>query len=139
MNTAPSPGKSRTSIHAAAAKGTAAPLRSASERVRDRRRSLIVSLGILLVICAGVSAALVVGLPTPTPTPAPRPDLDFRTAKVMNDSGDGCRETVLDNQTWRMSGSKQPCDPVMRDANGVPIPVGTIHRLDAIGKSFSGK
>lgn len=32
-----------------------------------------------------------------------------------------------------------PCDQSgIRDARGQPVPVGTIHRLDAISKSFSG-
>jgi len=30
------------------------------------------------------------------------------------------------------------CDEEARDKDGVPIPVGTIHRLDTISKSFSG-
>jgi hypothetical protein len=38
-----------------------------------------------------------------------------------------------------MTRSQQACDTTARDSNGVPIPLGTIHRLDAISKAFSGK
>jgi hypothetical protein len=96
----------------------------------------------MLVIASGALVAAMIGrstTPEVTPTAAARPDLDYRTAKVMNDTGNGCTQQILDNQTWHTSGGTQPCDPVLRDANGVPVPVGTIHRLDAINKSFTGK
>jgi hypothetical protein len=136
-----------TAKHRAAAsqptpKVTSARSRSAANRTRDRRRSLILSLGILLVIGSAVLVAAMIDRPASpgaTPAAAVRPDRDLRTAKVMNDTGNGCTQQILDNQTWHTSGAAQPCDPVLRDANGVPVPVGTIHRLDAINKSFMGK
>jgi hypothetical protein len=69
------------------------------------------------------------------------PHNDFGSASVTIDSADGsgCRRRVLDNQTWRMTQSQQPCGTTDRDSNGVPRPTGTIHRLDAISKSFLGK
>jgi hypothetical protein len=53
-------------------------------------------------------------------------------------SGDADNK-FFNNQTGRMTRSQQPCDMTTRDSNGVPVPQGTIHRLDAISKSFSGK
>jgi hypothetical protein len=109
-----------------------------AERMRNRRRSIVVGCALLFVLCTGVTGAIVYKLPTSVPEPPPAPVRDLRTAKVMNDTGaDGCSQQTFDNQTWRMSKSKQPCDPVERDANGVAVPTGTIHRLDAIGKSFN--
>jgi hypothetical protein len=140
-----STGKNRASAGAAAAKAalkeTPPRSRSLPTRARDRRRTLIVSFAILFIMCSGGLAALVMEIPRTTePVGVSRPDLDLRSVKVMTDTGvEGCTQKMLDNQSWRMSGSKQSCDPVLRDANGAPIPVGTIHRLDAINKSFMGK
>ena len=125
-----------------APKVASARSRSAASRTRDQRRWLVLSLGILLVIGSGALVAAMLdrsAAPEVARTETVRPDQDFRTAKVMNDTGEGCTQRTIDNQTWRTSGSGQPCDPVLRDANGVPVPVGTIHRLDAINKSFMGK
>ena len=74
-------------------------------------------------------------------TASEAPDNTLGSAKVTIDSADGggCRQQVFDNQTGRMTRSQQPCDTTARDINGVPIPLGTVHRLDAISKSFSGK
>jgi hypothetical protein len=68
------------------------------------------------------------------------PDSDVRTAKITK-SADGaeCWQTIFDNQTGRMTRSRQPCEPTAYDSNGATVPVGTIHRLDAISKSFSGR
>jgi hypothetical protein len=62
-------------------------------------------------------------------------------AKVFIDTtgrGD-CQQEVFDNQTWRVTRSRQPCEVTEHDANGVPIPKGSMHRLDAISKSFRDK
>jgi hypothetical protein len=62
-------------------------------------------------------------------------------AKVFIDTtgrGD-CQQEVFDNQTWRVTRSRQPCDAAEYDANGVPIPKEATHRLDAISKSFRDK
>jgi hypothetical protein len=69
------------------------------------------------------------------------PHNDLSSVKVTIDSADGsgCRQRVLDNLTWRMTQSQQPCGTTDRDSNGVSRPMGTIHRLDAISKSFLGK
>jgi hypothetical protein len=67
------------------------------------------------------------------------PDGDVRTAKITNDSdGKGCWQQIFDNQTGRMVRTPQPCEATVYDSKGAPVPVGTIHRLDAISKSFPG-
>jgi hypothetical protein len=68
------------------------------------------------------------------------PDSDTHAAKISNESdGKGCSQRTFDNQTGRMTRSQQPCEATAYDSKGVPIPLGTIHRLDAISKSFSGR
>jgi hypothetical protein len=73
------------------------------------------------------------------PVATATPELDLRTAKITKDfDGKGCSQQVFDNQTGRMRQSQLPCEATVLDSNGMPVPVGTIHRLDAISKSFPG-
>jgi hypothetical protein len=116
--------------------------RSSAER---RRPGLIVGCGILMAVALGLMIAAELSLPTPPASPSQTasvtPGNGFDSAKVMIDSadGNGCWQRAFDNQTWRMTRSQQPCDTTARDSNGIPVPSGTIHRLDAISKSFAGK
>ena len=44
----------------------------------------------------------------------------------------------FDNDSGRAIEQFKPCDNAgILDANGAPVPAGTVRRLDAIGKSFS--
>lgn len=117
--------------------------RSAIQRTQERRRALIIS-GILLL--AALTAVVVIVAETPMSvhsltspqTAMAMPNNNLRTAKITNDSdGKGCWQQIFDNQTGRMTRS-QPCEATTYDGNGVPIPLGTIRRLNAISKSFSG-
>ena len=127
--------------------GRSAPARAQSRKAQDRRRRLIVSCGILFVVGLGFVLVMTAELPMSTHLTKSSqaviegPDNNLGSAKVTIDSadGNGCRQQVFDNQTWRMTRTQQPCDSTARDSNGAPIPLGTIHRLDAISKSFSGK
>ena len=58
------------------------------------------------------------------------------TARITRDNNGTCAQQVFDNQTGRMMRSSQPCEATTYDSNGMPVPVGTIHRLDAISKGF---
>jgi hypothetical protein len=45
----------------------------------------------------------------------------------------------FDNDSGRTIDNIKRCeDNVVLDAKNIPVPVGTLHRLDAISKSFSG-
>jgi hypothetical protein len=122
---------------------TPAPPRSASHRTQERRRALIISCGMLLV--AALTAGVVIAIESPmsvhssnSPQVATAPDGDLRTAKITKDlDGKGCWQQIFDNQTGRMTKSQQACEATTYDSNGAPVPIGTIHRLDAISKSFS--
>jgi hypothetical protein len=49
-------------------------------------------------------------------------------------------ERKFDNYTGRAVEDSQTCtNNITLDAHGFPIPKGTVHRLDAISKSFSGQ
>ena len=124
---------------------TPAQPRPANQRKQERRRALIISCGMLLL--ATLTAVMVVAVEYPVSghsSNTPRigiavPDSDVRTAKITRDpDGKGCWQQSFDNQSGRMSRSQQPCEATALDSNGAPVPLGTIHRLDAISKSFSG-
>jgi hypothetical protein len=128
--------------------GNSSPLWICSERVQQRRCAIILCCGILFVVGLGFALVMTAELPTPNQmatsvqvASAAMPHNYLGSAKVTIDSADGsgCRQRVLDNQTWRMTQSQQPCGTTDRDSNGIPRPMGTIHRLDAISKSFLGK
>jgi hypothetical protein len=125
--------------------GSARP-RATARRAQERRRGLIVG-GSMLLVAALIAMAAVVATESPksvsalnaAPTTTAAPEPDLRTAKITKDlDGKGCSQQVFDNQTGRMRQSQLPCEATAFDSNGVPVPVGTIHRLDAISKSFSG-
>jgi hypothetical protein len=122
-------------------------VRAQSRRAQERRRALVVGCGILFVVGLGLALVMIAELPrsphltNSSQTASEAPDNNLGSAKVTIDSadGNGCRQQAFDNQTGRMTRSQQPCDTTIRDSNGVSQPQGTIHRLDAISKSFSGK
>jgi hypothetical protein len=125
--------------------GSAQP-RSAAHRTRERRRGLIVGCSMLFAVALiAVAAVVATGSPksvtalNAAPATTTTPELDLRTAKITQDlDGKGCSQQVFDNQTGRLRQSQLRCDATTFDSSGVPVPVGTIHRLDAISKSFSG-
>jgi hypothetical protein len=118
---------------------------SSTRRKQDRRRALIISCGMLLVGAVAIVGMVTVKTPkamqvSSSPVTAQGgPDGDLRTAKITKASdGNGCSQEIFDNQTGRMNRSQQPCEATAYDSHGAPVPVGTIHRLDAISKSFAG-
>lgn len=58
---------------------------------------------------------------------------------TLSDSDSGrCRRLTFDND-GQVVQDNVPCDGSVRDARGQPLPMGTMHRLDAISKSFAGQ
>jgi hypothetical protein len=118
------------------------PTRSSARRAQERRRALIIIIGCgMLLVAIPAAAVMIVAKSPPLSNPAPAtiamPDSDVRVARITKDlDGKGCSQQTFDNQTGRMVRSARPCDATTYDSNGAPVPVGTIHRLDAISKSF---
>ena len=108
---------------------------------REHRRALVIVCVVAAVTTAVVIAAesLISGHSARAPQSAlATPDSEIQTAKITKDfGGKGCSQEAFDNRTGRMTRSSQPCEATTYDSNGMPVPVGTIHRLDAISKSFS--
>lgn len=56
---------------------------------------------------------------------------------VLHSNANDCHQRSFNNQTGQISDQTSPChDGVVLDANGLPIPTGTIHTLNSISKSF---
>ena len=56
---------------------------------------------------------------------------------IVHSAANGCQHRSFDNQTGLMSDATTRCqEDVTLDAKGVPIPMGTVHTLNAISKSF---
>jgi hypothetical protein len=51
---------------------------------------------------------------------------------------DHCQQAKFDNVTGRIT-EPRPCDNrIISDSRGMPVPMGTMHRLESIRKSFAG-
>jgi hypothetical protein len=124
-----------------------APFRPAAQRTQERRRALILGCAILLPATLYLLAVIATKSPILMSVPSsqlPQTAIethDFeQTARITNASdANGCFQQQFDNKTGRMTRLQEPCETVVRDAYGVPMPVGTIHRMDAISKAFSGR
>lgn len=58
---------------------------------------------------------------------------------VRQTNREQCELVKFDNYTGRTIENSGHCENmVVQDARGVPIPLGTIHRLDSISRSFLG-
>jgi hypothetical protein len=61
------------------------------------------------------------------------------TATIAQSETRFCKRLTFDD-TGRGFWELMPCDgESVHDARGQPVPIGTIHRLDAISKSFFGR
>jgi hypothetical protein len=57
---------------------------------------------------------------------------------ILHSGTRGCQQRSFDNQTGQISELSSPChnNDVVLDAKGLPIPMGTVHTLNSISKSF---
>lgn len=65
------------------------------------------------------------------------PDHGQRAAAALDRDTIWCKRLDFDNKNGRVFESNAPCDGEVLNASGEPVPVGTMHRLHAISKSFS--
>jgi hypothetical protein len=76
--------------------------------------------------------------PSPVVQNSPTPTAPNTVGTItVHSAANGCQHRRFDNQTGLMSDTTTPCQQdVPLDAKGVPIPMGTVHTLNAISKSF---
>ena len=123
--------------------------RARSRRTTNRSRVQILCVAALALVGVGVIAIVATQFTTrDMSAAAPRladtkTAKDYRTGKIVLDQPDssGCRQKTFDNQNGGLAASEAGCNPTPStvDSSGVPVPRGTIQRLDAINKSFSNR
>jgi hypothetical protein len=93
----------------------------------------------LIGAAALVGLSLVVLVPGGAPRTAAGSGSELApTGTIAQSDQDFCRRLRFDD-AGRVFQDVVPCDGApARDAHGQPVPAGTMRRLDAISKSFSG-
>jgi hypothetical protein len=109
---------------------------------QKRRRLAKMSVGVFAVgALIAVVAVLAIGFST-APAPvvengASHADPNSVATIVLHSGTSGCQQRSFNNQTGQISDQASPChNDVVLDAKGMPMPMGTIHTLNSIGKSF---
>ena len=55
---------------------------------------------------------------------------------MLHSPANECRHKTFNNRTGRIADAGTPCGDVVLDTKGVPVPMGTVHTMDSISKSF---
>ena len=105
---------------------------------RPKYRIIFVSLSVAIGMAALVWFSPVLFLDRFSVT-APEVSAErMATGTVAESDTKSCRRLTFDGD-GRVFQDVVPCDDVtVLNARGQPVPIGTMHRLDAISKSFSG-
>jgi hypothetical protein len=97
----------------------------------------VISIGVLIAAIA-VFAIVFGAAPWPVAeNAASRAEPNSVATIVLRSNAGGCQQKSFNNQTGQISNQSSRCqNEVALDANGMPIPAGTIHTLNSISKSF---
>jgi hypothetical protein len=112
---------------------------------RQGRYALVISLCALaamagLTTIASFSALIPLRASSEGSAPVSEPREERMGTVILHRGEDGCKEMKFDNDSGRTVENFAPCDnKLVLDAHGIPVPQGTVHRLDAINRSFLGR
>lgn len=112
-------------------------------RSRERRWSSVI--GCIWVFAAIITVGDFVGAMVYRSSPdsaAPAADAAaMHIGNIVQDRGaQHCALAKFDNDTGRTFEGSQHCENiVVLDSRGAPVPLGTVHRLESISKSFSSQ
>jgi hypothetical protein len=130
------------SIKAQVASPADAPKTAASPSIaQERRRIVIVCVGLIVVLGAAILVALTTNLPSSIVQPSgPRDSFGIEERNgsiVLKAENNRCRQIAFNNDTGLMKETSKPCfnKPVLDD-KGVPVPEATIRRMDSIRQGF---
>jgi hypothetical protein len=121
---------------------------STSVRVKTKRHRAHRRYVVVFYICfAALAIALIAATRIATPwfdgSPKTEPQLPGSSAvhigTIAEQIGDEkCALAKFDNDTGHVTNATGCKSTALLDAHGVPVPMGTVHRLESISKSFSG-
>jgi hypothetical protein len=117
---------------------------SLSSLTQERRRIVIVSAGLFVILGAAMVVALTTTLPSAiiqrTPL-GPRDTFGIEErngAIVLPPANNKCRQIAFNNDTGKMVETSKPCETKPNlDDKGVPVPEATMRRLDSIRQGFN--
>ncbi|HTP91916.1 MAG TPA: hypothetical protein VMJ52_09285 [Xanthobacteraceae bacterium] len=123
------------------------PVRLQHHKPRPRRRYWAVLIGFVCLLAVTILPAIYVNYPI-AGLNQPSSEGEIQTVNsgeagtgtvVVQTPKESCTLMKFDNRTGRTIESARHCEKTtVLDAKGVPVPEGTIHRLDSISKSFLG-
>ena len=96
---------------------------------------------LVLAMTTNLSALFVFREPPAKPTHPAHAQSMHSGDIVLEKGNDQCEFRKFDNETGKIVRTTiKPCkDPVVMDAQGIAVPMGTIHRLQAISKAFGSE
>lgn len=112
---------------------------------RLSRRPVRYAIGVTCSVIAAIIAVAIATDPLKLLQFLARPDRSAQAASteeqrtgriVLQIDPNQCRQMKFDNVTGQIGTTSAPCESVL-DSRGMPVPLGTLHRLDAISKSFA--
>jgi len=117
-------------------------------RIQRRRKRWAITIACVCMLAAFISLAMTTDFTTlwvfqaasERQKQSADAEAGTRTGTVMLQTDEKrCEVLKFDNDSGRAVDRARRCDNnVTFDTRGVPVPVGTVHRLDAISKSFLG-
>jgi hypothetical protein len=122
-----------------------APKTAASPSIaQERRRIVIVCVGLFVVLGAAILVAIMTNLPSSIIQPSGPRDLfgieERNGSIVLKAENNRCRQIAFNNDTGQMKETSKPCyDKPVLDDKGVPVPAATIRRMDSIREGFGKK
>jgi hypothetical protein len=133
------------SIKAEVASPANAPKTAASPSIaRERRRIVIVCVGLFVMLGAAILVAVTTDLTSSIVQPLGPRDMfgieERNGSIVLKAENNRCRQIAFNNDTGAMKETSKPCyeKPVLDD-KGVPAPAATIRRMDSIREGFGKK
>jgi hypothetical protein len=108
---------------------------------QERRRIVIVCVGLIVVLGAAILVAMTTNLPSSIVQPLGPRDMfgieERNGSIVLKAENNRCRQIAFNNDTGLMKETSKPCfnKPVLDD-KGVPVPEATIRRMDSIRQGF---
>jgi hypothetical protein len=130
----------QTSTSQADPKATNIQRRARRKRIHILRNGayIVIMLVLLGVIAKFAAERVLQPVPHEDVQAANSSDMGVGSISQQTDKG-RCELVKFDNYSGRTIELSKHCETnVVRDAHGIPVPVGTVRRLDSISKSFLG-